>query len=162
MFCIFTVCEMPYLHPHQSGFGCTDVFENKGVLCVHCVYFSCCFAERRRIICFLLFSLVRAEHPLTTLHRRSASPLFSQSNEPQNTFEKNPTPSLLEKQDVKRKTEGARGIKKKKKGWSCVLSLSRPGQLGALPWFSMKAALIPGTSSAAQHSCRASSFLGKI
>lgn len=84
--------------------------------------------------------------------------LVLQSTKPQK--KKKPFPP--KKTRRKKKNRGRARYKKEKKSWSCVLSLSRPGRIGALPWFSMKAALIPGTSAAAQHSRWASSFLGKI
>lgn len=157
--CIYTVCEMHYLHPPILFQLNRCLGKQKLSLCT--IYISAAVLLKDGLLCAFCCFPMREQNTnyQPHIHTPHLPFLVIQSTKPQ---KKTPTPSLLKKQDVQRKTEGERGIKKEKKSWSCVLSLSRPGRIGALPWFSMKAALIPGTSAAAQHSRWASSFLGKI
>lgn len=131
--CIYTVCEMHYLHPPQSCFSWTDVWVNKSSHCALYI-FQLLFCWK---MAYYVLSVVFPweNRTLSTPHSHSASPIFSQTVN--QTPEKKTTPSLLKKQDVKRKTEGERGIKKKKRA-EVVFWVSQ-GQAGLVhcpgfPW----------------------------
>lgn len=97
---------------HPSLVSAEQMFGETKALTVHYIYFSCCFAERWFIMCFLLFSHERTEHQRSTPHSHSASPIFSLTVN-QTPEKKKPFPP--KKTRRKKKNRGRARYKKEKK-----------------------------------------------